>query len=586
MSFVQRLLSSAREDRPVYLSEIRDAFQNEGTRPFHFHVRLYDESVRRFALRVPECADAEEAGFVEEYLNAALYNALSALGAKEISIYIDMDDAPLAEYAWRLDDVFQVHRPIAERRGYGKCLNVNQRTLASLCGPEARFAFTIADIADEPEERMVHEAPAAAPVFAELPRRAERGLWMGMDIGGTDVKLVAVDDGRLCAFKEYDWFPAGFDRAEKLIEPLRLLTRLMRAAACMVRSGLDAELPKAAFERSASDADILNAVERMEARLGDRLRGFDGIGLCFPDVVIRNRIVGGETHKTQGMRDNPALDYESEFAKLTSLCDILRAYVVPGGAVLNTNDGPMAAFTTAVEQAAANRDLSEGCFAHSLGTDLGTGWVLPDGSIPELPLEVYNFIVDLGSYGQRVCEAGDARSNRSFNTDLPGTLQRYANQSGAFRLAATRLPEAAPGAWRGALERGLFSRVGDRLTVPDDKRKACLEYLMDAAEDRTSACAEIFREIGEYLAVAWRETQYILEPACRTRTLFGRLVKTPACFELIREGANRVSPELHLEAADEGMANTALMKQLAARKDYTVAQFGQAVGAVYFACRG
>lgn len=53
------------------------------------------------------------------------------------------------------------------------------------------------------------------------------------------------------------------------------------------------------------------------------LRGFDAIGLCFPDVVIRNRIVGGETYKTRGMRENAALDYEAQFAKITDLCMLL-----------------------------------------------------------------------------------------------------------------------------------------------------------------------------------------------------------------------------------------------------------------------
>ena len=90
---------------------------------------------------------------------------------------------------------------------------------------------------------------------------------------------------------------------------------------------------------------------------------------------------------------------------------------------MNTNDGPMAAFTAAVEQAAAGADVSRGFFAHTLGTELGTGWVRPDGSIPEIPLEVYNFIIDLGSFPQKQYDANDVRSINNFNTLLPGTLQ-------------------------------------------------------------------------------------------------------------------------------------------------------------------
>ena len=589
MSMLRRYLEAAKADRPVYICDVRDAFQREGVRPFTFHAVLCDGSVRRFALRLPACEGAEETAFVEEYLNATLYNLLSALGAREVRVYIDPEDAGLAAYAAKLDDVFQVNAPIPQRSGYGKCLNVNQRVLASLCGGDVCFRFTVEPAGREPEVSAAAPAPEGRPVFAELPARAEKGRFMGMDIGGTDIKLAASLNGRLCAFKEYDWNPSAYTRAEQLTDPLVMLTRLIRAAVSMVAEGLEAELPLPAFDKSASDAEVEAAVAAMEARLGDRLRGFDGIGLCFPDVVIRNRVVGGESPKTQGMRNNAALDYEAEFRKITALNDLLAAYVRPGGAVMNTNDGPMAAFTTAVEQAAAGRNLSDGFFAHSLGTDLGTGWILPDGSIPEIPLEVYNFIIDLGSYAQREYSPQDVRSVRNFGTHLPGTLQTYTGQFSVFRMAAKSLPDADPALYRRAFDEGLFRREGERLIVPTeprDMRKPCLEFFMKAAADAASPAAELFRAVGECVAVTWRETQFILEPACASRTLFGRLVKTQACFDEMREGARRVVPDIRLEVADETLANTPLMKQLAAHPVYTVAQFAQAVGAIHYACLG
>ena len=192
--------------------------------------------------------------------------------------------------------------------------------------------------------------------------------------------------------------------------------------------------------------------------------------------MIDNRIVGGETHKTFGLRNNPDLDYEEQFARITALNEALAQYVVEGGPVMNTNDGPMAAniltrqiscrgplhkkfqtglahvhrlrghrqhlplpaFAAAVEQAAGGGELDRGFFAHTLGTELGTGWVRPDGSIPEIPLEVYNFIIDLGSRAQRSFQAGDVRSVLNLNTGLPGTLQRYTSQSGVPRRAVSQ----------------------------------------------------------------------------------------------------------------------------------------------------
>ncbi|MBR2571660.1 MAG: hypothetical protein IKE30_05975 [Clostridia bacterium] len=589
MTRLQEFIGAAKADRPVYISDVRDAFGIDGTRPFHFHVHLYGGGVRRFALKLPPCAGEAGKRFAADYLNAMVYNALSALGARRIDIYIDRKDLPLRAFAEGMADTFQVNLPPAKRTGYGKCLNVNERTLAALCEPGTRFGFAVSDIGSEPDAEEPAERPAGIPVFAGLPARAQRGRLMGMDIGGTDVKVAASLDGRLAAFKEYDWNPSAFSTAEQLTAPLMLLTRLMRAAVSMAAEGLEAELPLSAFGRFATDAEMEAAAAAMETRLGNRLRNLDGIGLCFPDVVIRNRIVGGESPKTQGMRSNAARDYETEFRRITGLNGLLSGYTVPGGPVLNTNDGPMAAFTAAVEQAAAGRNLSEGFFAHSLGTDLGTGWILPDGSIPEIPLEVYNFIIDLGSYEQRRYEPLDVRSVRNFVTGLPGTLQKYTGQFGVFRLAAKCLKETDPALLQRAFDEGLFRWENGRLSVPTepaDMRKQCLEFFMNAAESADSPAAGLFRAVGECVAVTWRETQYILEPACASRTLFGRLVRSRACFERIREGARRVVPGLRLEAADETLANSPLMKQLAGHPAYTVAQFAQAVGAIYYACTG
>ena len=63
-----------------------------------------------------------------------------------------------------------------------------------------------------------------------------------------------------------------------------------------------------------------------------------------------------------------------------------------------------------------------------------------------------------------------------------------------------------------------------------------------------------------------------------------------AVFAVAREEADSYrqlpEPELRLLAADGSLANTPLMRQLAARPDCTVAQFAQAVGAVYYGCLG
>jgi hypothetical protein len=41
-----------------------------------------------------------------------------------------------------------------------------------------------------------------------------------------------------------------------------------------------------------------------------------------------------------------------------------------------------------------------------------------------------------------------------------------------------------------------------------------------------------------------------------------------------------------MDVADSTMANTSLMKQLQADKEFTVAQFAQAIGSIYYANMG
>ena len=84
------------------------------------------------------------------------------------------------------------------------------------------------------------------------------------------------------------------------------------------------------------------------------------------------------------------------------------------------------------------------------------------------------------------------------------------------------------------------------------------------------------------LAHITEEIEYLTRANVDTRWLFGRFVKNRHCSDLIRTGFNSVIPDIELIPADDGMAATPLMKQLAGRSDVTVAQFAQAVSALYF----
>ena len=321
---------------------------------------------------------------------------------------------------------------------------------------------------------------------------------------------------------------------------------------------------------------------------------YDAIGLSFPDVVVKDSIVGGEVFKTRGIRENPSINYEEEFRLITHLNKELRQFVIQDGVIGIVNDGPMAAFTAAAETAYEDIDsVNKGVLAYTLGTELGTGYLDAQGKIPNIPLEVYNFIIDLGSWPEKIFPSDDVRSINNFNTELAGTLQKYTSQSGAFRLAVKYFPKENPTLYNSLFEKNFLtehhSAAGDSkglylVVEPKDMRKPFLEYLMSLAAQGTETNAQrIFTEIGEYLAVAFAETKRILEPTADTAILFGRLVKQKKCFELLHSGSKDLVGENAFMPANEEMALTPLMKQLKDNKYYTVAQFAQAIGAIHYA---
>jgi len=601
-STIHDLVHAAAAGRPVYISSLRERFDSLApATSFLLIARVdgFDAEDRVFTFTLPKFGPLapEERTMVIEYVLAGLYNIISTLGGRGLALESDGDDGEGVELAAAFRREFGIDQDRLVRPGYGRAVNVSERMDEAISSEDVpgrgRFRLIDPDTAGmTPTVALGVAVGRGIKELRDLATGDMAGLSLcGMDIGGTDIKLCLAFDGKVARFIEYDWFPAAFTTIDQVIDPIVMLIRLVRlegarASGTRDASALDQVLAPA-FAPVASAAVIATAVRAGERLLTEPFL-LDGIGVCFPDVVVRDMIVGGEVYKTRGIRAALGSGYESEFRRLSGLSARLRAFVRPGGVVGIVNDGPMAAFTAAVELATVDAGaIEDGVFAHTLGTELGTGWVTEDGAIPDIPLEIYNCIIDLGSYPERRFEPDDVRSVNNFNTRLAGTLQKYASQSGVFRLAAKYLPDQDPDLFDGLLERGMLAESGGVLFVPTeprDMRKPLLEFLMQTADaGGHPAVDRIFREIGEFLAVAWFESKWLLDPAVDKRILFGRLVKHRACFDLMVEGARTVAPALELVVADDEMANTALMRQLRDSNQYAVAQFAQAIGAIHYA---
>lgn len=606
---VDNFTEKAQKGESVFISDVRKSFSllpASKREEIVCVIEMLDGSMRQFDLSLPQLINFEEnsINFIKEYLYASLYNIICVLGAQKIYLYGDLKNTIIFNLLSSVGSAFSISKSMKERKGYGAEINVNERIILSLKDTDYRKDnfFIIKDL--NSFKTISAKLPQSSPqsfMLAQEPERFMGRMLCGLDVGGTDIKAIAVYNGKIICYKEFDWFPTAYSEIMDIINPIILIVKLLRAAvACEKAKGKQkaAENMTVAVEKAlrkdASLTEMETVCASVETKLYQYFDKFDGIGLSFPDVIIQNKIVGGETYKTRGVRNNPNINYEVEFKKLSNIDELLAEHVKTKDRIRIINDGPMAAYSAAVEMAAqrSTRDIPSDIFAHTLGTELGTGWVKVTGEIPNIPLEVYNIIIDLGNWPARNYEPDDVRSINNFNTKLPGTLQKYTSQSGVFRLVESYCSKSRPDLLSDMFNKGFFiKRQGKKgkegifvPTTPIDLRKPFLEYCMNLSEtDKGPEILEVFKKIGEYLAITSIECDYFLHPNTNKRFLFGRLVKNKACFDLICEGARRRIPlGTDFLIADDSLAASELMKQLAQDHRYTVAQFAQAVGAVYF----
>ena len=571
---LNEFVSLSRKGEAVWIADVRAAFAADKTaRPLVARLECLDGSVRDYSFALPIWSTAAERSFVLDYLTAGVFNILSCCSGRTLTLCLDTGDDELVRLAQDCLASF------ASVPGLRKVLNIAARLCRGMgCGA---FKMQLACTGQYPPAEPLQKTFGGqlGESLRAAVQRCMSGAYCGIDVGGTDIKLAVSLDGRLLAVKEYDWNPAASPTAGGITGPVLLLARLMRA--CVIADGLPADCAPAgalaaALRKDADHAEMEAAAAACESA-AETLPLFSGIGLSFPDVVINNRILGGETPKTKGMRENAALDYETEFGKLGDIGASLARLCAPEGRVRIINDGPMAAFSAAAELAqSGDAELgTRGVVAHSLGTDLGTGWIEAGGAIPSIPLELYDLLLDLGSEPWKKYDPSDLRSVRNENSGLAG-VRRYLGQAAAYRMAQLLEPELLRGFT--AERDGVISVI----TSPEDLRKPCLEHLMNAAAAGDEPAREIFRRIGVNLAQLTREMEHILHTGTDSRFLFGRFAKRPECFGLIKQGFASVIPDMELFAADDGLARSALMSQLRQRGGVTVAQFAQAIGAIYY----
>nr|MBP8214316.1 hypothetical protein [Propionivibrio sp.] len=201
---LQALLEDARAGRPVYITTVHHVFDGLHHAESERIVCVVDQMGRdgqtAYELRIPllDRCDAEAQAFVRDYLNAEIYNILSSIGGRCLTLYLDTGKPALMELVGGLDEAFSINCPRQARVAYGRAVNVIDRMIDAVCPGDPSFRFQIDDLARLPvragEER--HRVDTMS-FFKACTKDLSGSAFAGIDVGGTDIKAVLVVDGRI-----------------------------------------------------------------------------------------------------------------------------------------------------------------------------------------------------------------------------------------------------------------------------------------------------------------------------------------------------------------------------------------------------
>jgi predicted NBD/HSP70 family sugar kinase len=510
------------------------------------------------ALPLPRGEDRE---LLRRYLVARLHNLLTVCSPSRIELVGPSDVRGLLRECCR--------RLRAAPRSHGVVLGI----VARLCGAPVELEVVPGEVLSGAASVSGPDPGSGIPGLpaGETGATAVGGLLVGVDLGGTDIKLALADERGLCFLLEHVWDPQprAFVRAEQFPEAIAalvifaLVVRQLEAECA--DTSLAVEARRLAEDRHASLEERIRLSEKALDR-GLLPPAPAAVGVSFPDVVAADRVVGGMTSKYAairaryqdgegGWRDEEG--YWREFGEQIGFLGVrigerlARLWGVQPP-VRITNDGTAGALW------AARRLGRGGVLALSLGTSLAGGLVDAHGHPYPGMCELGNMIVFIGDDGYAGLRHRTLR--------LPGVAQQVLSQDAVFALAR---------------EEGLL--VGD----PRGEEARVLRRLWtETARERPAAVARIQEALGRALCLVLATTSLALpDQELGEVVLFGRVVRG-AAGEAIIEAARRLLPEDPAFASVRGV-RLRLAREIAApgeaRAGGDPEALAQAIGALFLA---
>lgn len=589
-------------DRPLYLDRVTAAYS---ALPRSHRVVLFNVVNARGEyvadeFRVPMSEDCDEAALAlrDRYVLARLNNLFVTFGGAALTIYAPAGDERFLRGLERSVARFDFARPTNDRTGFGLFANCMSRINRAAGLP----AFTVAwrDIGEyaTPPSGKAYRLFHADNLDDEraLLRRGVLELadktFVGLDVGGTNIKAAAIVDGEIAALYNYPWHPATFTRVEEIVGPILDIAGLMAAAATLYAG--DFRHPLLADMRDCGPGETAAGLAGRIRRVSEALKGpvapLDGLVCGFPDIVIGDKVVGGEVYKMRGIRQRDPVAYDADFASIMHIDRTLSRLCRPGGATVVMNDGFVTSNVIAAEKLFSG-DNSQGdkcLLVHTIGTEMGTGVIAPAGADQDIPIEGYNWIIDLGCPEYSGLVPDDVRSCDNFNTAAPGTIQKIISQSGLIRLAVENFSRNDPGRLDELVADGLLAwekRGGVEALVvsekPRDRRSDLVRRLISLLKKGDPNVREAYRGMGSAMGALIRAMGELLAGIELDRFVSGGVIAEDECFAAFAEGLKAAYPGYGVMRLDTETAFSPLLGKLPCHD----IGFMTAVGAAYVASR-
>ncbi|HNX91418.1 MAG TPA: ElyC/SanA/YdcF family protein, partial [Candidatus Omnitrophota bacterium] len=529
---------------------------------------------------------------LKDYLVSLVFNGLVTVGARDLSIYYDKTSKENDEdMVSRLSSVLAVfdNNP----GSYGRILETlkringgNQVVMAVKSRNEYSLAKKLQKIQFKMLDKVV-EGRAPQDISRVFPsvKRGE-GTYLGIDVGGSDIKAVMMKDGNILYAKKFAWMADGKEtqpgllvKGQSFVDVMEVILNTMRLKYELDNmpkvQGRMADLKAKVEDLFSKPKEVAPAQQVFEIFEMAKALGVIGaynapltaVGVSWPDIVAEDKIVGGDTSKTKGLEPG---EFEGV---ITNLSDrISDKSNVP---VFIINDGNIGSFYMAVREGRGN------VLTFASGTSFGPGYVDATGRTTYMPLHMSNVICDLTSL----------ELSKHKVTGINGSLQFYLAQDYPVYLATN-----GPLDMRIDMEEYFNRNRSDRKLKEPDTQRHKLELLQHILKNSTNASeiekvTRIFTEVGTVYGVSTGEImRFFSDRGIKEVPVMGQIFEGRSGDIVVSE-ANKIIAQkfpglrlvkLETIAEEEAEADGEVTEQesLEVNLENT---FGQAKGAAYFA---